>query len=343
MLTTTQCDDREKVLFAAGRLQGSAGAWWDAYTTAHAAPNAITWQEFTESFRNHHIPAGLMRLKKKEFLSLQQGGMSVTEYRDRFIELSRYAPEEVADDPKKQERFMEGLAGPLRYQLTSHTFPSFQHLLDKAITLEAMRIELRDLKRKATTFVPFGSSTRPRFIPPQGTTPHVGGSGGNPGQNQFQRNNQPFKHPIQELQHTPPQTPRPNDQHISQNTPAGTPVRPSAPSTPVGNACFKCGETGHYANNCPRRSVPNTPVQNQQMRNGNQTPQSSKGQQSSAHGRLNHINATTVLGMFSINIVLTSVLPYRSRNLSLSFRISRTRFLLRGVDLSHPEISNFRM
>jgi hypothetical protein len=80
---------------------------------------------------------------------------------------------------------MEGLAGPLRYQLTSHTFPSFQHLLDKAITLESMRRELGDLKRKATTSVQFGSSTRPRFIPPQWTTPHVGGSGGNPGQNQF--------------------------------------------------------------------------------------------------------------------------------------------------------------
>jgi hypothetical protein len=32
MLTTAQCDDREKVLFAVGQLQGSAGAWWDAYT-----------------------------------------------------------------------------------------------------------------------------------------------------------------------------------------------------------------------------------------------------------------------------------------------------------------------
>jgi hypothetical protein len=74
MLTTAQCDDREKVLFAVGRFQGSAGAWWDAYTTAHATPDAITWQEFTESFRNHHIPAGVMRLKKKEFLSLKQGG-----------------------------------------------------------------------------------------------------------------------------------------------------------------------------------------------------------------------------------------------------------------------------
>jgi hypothetical protein len=73
MLTTAKCDDREKVLFVAGRLQRLAGPWWDAYTTAHATPDAITWQEFTKSFRSHHIPAGVMRLKKKEFLSLKQG------------------------------------------------------------------------------------------------------------------------------------------------------------------------------------------------------------------------------------------------------------------------------
>jgi hypothetical protein len=115
MLTTAQCDDREKVLFATGRLQVTAGAWWDAYVVAHATPDAITWQEFTNSFMSHHIPAGLMKLKKKEFLSLKQGGMSVAEFRDRFIELSLYAPEEVADDAKKQERFMEGLARPFQY------------------------------------------------------------------------------------------------------------------------------------------------------------------------------------------------------------------------------------
>jgi hypothetical protein len=74
------------------------------HVVTHATPDAITWQKFTNSFRNHHIPAGLMKLKKKEFLSLKQGGMSVAEFRDRFIELSRYAPKEVADDPKKQER-----------------------------------------------------------------------------------------------------------------------------------------------------------------------------------------------------------------------------------------------
>jgi hypothetical protein len=50
---------------------------------------------------------------KKEFLSLKQAGMSVAEYRDKFIELSCYAPEEVADDGKKQEMFLDGLSGPL--------------------------------------------------------------------------------------------------------------------------------------------------------------------------------------------------------------------------------------
>jgi hypothetical protein len=58
-----------------------------------------------------------MKRKKKEFLSLTQGGMSVSEYRDRFTQLSRYAPEKVDTNEKRQERFLEGLIGPLNYQL----------------------------------------------------------------------------------------------------------------------------------------------------------------------------------------------------------------------------------
>src|SRR5919108_6106559 len=55
MLVTSQCSDREKVLYTVGRLQGSASAWWDAYVAAHATPETITWQEFTTNFRSHHI------------------------------------------------------------------------------------------------------------------------------------------------------------------------------------------------------------------------------------------------------------------------------------------------
>ena len=50
-----------------------------------------------------------MKLKKKEFLALKQGSMSVAEYRDKFIQLSWYAPTEVEDDKKRHEPLMEGL------------------------------------------------------------------------------------------------------------------------------------------------------------------------------------------------------------------------------------------
>jgi hypothetical protein len=47
--------------------------------------------------------------------------MSVSEYKDKFIQLSRYAPEEVAEDERKQEHFIEGLNEPLQYALVAHT------------------------------------------------------------------------------------------------------------------------------------------------------------------------------------------------------------------------------
>jgi hypothetical protein len=92
MLIIAQCSGREKVLYASGRLTGATANWWDSYTTAHDAAETITWAEFSTQFRNYHVHAGLMKIKKKEFLSLKQGSMSVSEYRDKFIQLSRYAP-----------------------------------------------------------------------------------------------------------------------------------------------------------------------------------------------------------------------------------------------------------
>jgi hypothetical protein len=140
MLNIAQCIDREKVLYASGRLTGPTADWWDSYCVAHAAADTITWAPFSAKFRNYHILGGLMKIKKKEFLSLKQGNMTLSEYRDKFIQLSWYALEAVDDDDRKQEQFLEGLIGPLQYQLMSHTISSFQKLLDKAITLEHKRV-----------------------------------------------------------------------------------------------------------------------------------------------------------------------------------------------------------
>jgi hypothetical protein len=75
--------------------------------------------------------------------------MLVSEYSEKFIQLSRYAPDEVAEDERKQEHFIEGLNEPLQYALVAHTFLLFQRLLDKALAIEHKRVQLGDLKRKA--------------------------------------------------------------------------------------------------------------------------------------------------------------------------------------------------
>jgi hypothetical protein len=99
----------------------------------------------------HHIPSGEIKLKQSEFLALEQGNMSVNEYLDKFTQLSRYASNEVNTDPNRQEHFLDGLIGPLNYQLQSHSFPDFATLLNKAIGLENKRVEIGSQKRKFQT------------------------------------------------------------------------------------------------------------------------------------------------------------------------------------------------
>jgi hypothetical protein len=130
-LEMSQCTDREMILYTTSCLEGLAAKWWDAYTVAHAAPNTITWQEFRDSFRAHHNPSSAIKLKQREFLALKQDNMSVNEYLDKFTQLSRYASDEVNTDPKRQEHFLDGLIGPLNYQLQSHSFSDFATLLNK--------------------------------------------------------------------------------------------------------------------------------------------------------------------------------------------------------------------
>jgi hypothetical protein len=68
------------------------------------------------AFRSHHVPQGVIKLKK-EFQDLKQGSMTVSEYVTRFTQLSRYASNDVDTDEKKQECFLNGLEDGLAYAL----------------------------------------------------------------------------------------------------------------------------------------------------------------------------------------------------------------------------------
>jgi hypothetical protein len=78
-----QCNNREKVLPASHQLSGPASDWWDAYVEAHEEPKIINWPEFRAAFCAHHVPQGVIKLKK-EFQDLKQDSMTMNEYVTKF-------------------------------------------------------------------------------------------------------------------------------------------------------------------------------------------------------------------------------------------------------------------
>jgi hypothetical protein len=75
-------------------------------------------------------------IKLKEFQDLKQGSMVVSDYVTHFLQLSRYAPNDVYTDEKKQECFLNGLDDGLAYALEACDFENFQIMIDKALMLE---------------------------------------------------------------------------------------------------------------------------------------------------------------------------------------------------------------
>jgi hypothetical protein len=161
-LQVVQCNNREKVLLASHQMTGPAADWWNAYVEAQEEPDTINWNEFKMAFRSHHIPQGVIKLKKKEFQDLKQGSMTVSEYITRFTHLSRYAPNDVDTNEKKQECFLNGLEDGLAYALEGRHFENFWTMVDKALVLENRRGILSS-KRKQECQTQPNTNSRPRI------------------------------------------------------------------------------------------------------------------------------------------------------------------------------------
>jgi hypothetical protein len=91
---------------------------------AHEELKSINWPEFRAAFHAHHVPQGVIKLKK-EFQDLKQGSMTVNEYVTKFTQLSRYAPNEVNNDEKKQDSFLNGLNDGPTFALEAWDFDNF--------------------------------------------------------------------------------------------------------------------------------------------------------------------------------------------------------------------------
>ena len=122
-LTTAGCTDAEKVRFAAHQLDGPAASWWENFIATYPIVT-VTWDQFQQAFRTAHVSTGAMAMEKHEFRNLHRGRI-VGQYVDDFSKLARYAPDDVATDAAKQEKFLEGLNDELSMQLMVATLNNY--------------------------------------------------------------------------------------------------------------------------------------------------------------------------------------------------------------------------
>jgi hypothetical protein len=114
------------------------------------------------------VPRGTLKLKKKEFSNPNQGSMTVNEYLNQFIQLSRYAIDDVNTDEKKQDMFLKGLNDEIQFQLLNTDYQDFQHLVDKAVIIEN---KIKEMENNGKCKIVFpgqqsGGHTRPHFSQP---------------------------------------------------------------------------------------------------------------------------------------------------------------------------------
>ncbi|KAA3476994.1 Gag-Pol polyprotein [Gossypium australe] len=139
---------KESIKYVISLLQDTAYQWWKALTSV-VPKERVTWDFFQVEFRKKYISERFIDQKRKEFLDLKQGRMSVTEYEREFVRLSQYARECLSTVAIMCKRFDDGLIEDICLLVGILEIKEFVVLVDRAGKAEALGKDKKKAKSEA--------------------------------------------------------------------------------------------------------------------------------------------------------------------------------------------------
>ena len=120
----------------------------------------ITWDEFRQDFKAHHIPQSVVESKREEFRNLKQGSLSVYQYNIMFQKLTRFAKQDVPDEKSMIYQFRGGLREDLQLALVLFEPKMYDEFYNMALKQEASQLKCDASKKRVRDATPSSSSTQ---------------------------------------------------------------------------------------------------------------------------------------------------------------------------------------
>ena len=141
VLDALRTEEDDKMIFTEFLLHGEARQWWKNEKKKKPSEDH-SWREFQELFLQRYFLLSVHEKKRKEFLNLTQGTMSVIEYDKEFNKLARFAEGLISSEKYRVEKFLNGLKMSLLKDVSMLELSTHAEALDKVLKAEWIREQM---------------------------------------------------------------------------------------------------------------------------------------------------------------------------------------------------------
>ncbi|XP_010541823.1 PREDICTED: uncharacterized protein LOC104815204 [Tarenaya hassleriana] len=143
-----QCPYQYRAMIASHHLSGQARHWWAKVVQEAPARHRFTWEEFRQEFEAKYFRRQDREYRVAEFLMLQQGDMTISEYEAEFTRLLMYGGHLVPTEASKIQKFIAGLRPYLRRKIEIQEYPTLSRYISQLEKVERGEREKREGKTR---------------------------------------------------------------------------------------------------------------------------------------------------------------------------------------------------